>query len=127
MEGIYDIYLWDKPVGKAEVVRDGLYYRFFCHCKISEATLCRVAAGKVNLGVLVPAADAFELRTRLPVKRFADTAPEFRLVPDKPVLEGKFVPIKPEEPFAYISRLKNTYLCNHLGQAGIVIKETAGT
>ena len=127
MEGIYDIFLWDKPVGKAEVAREGLYYRFICRCCVTEDTLCRVAVGRENLGVLVPAADGFVLETKLPVKRFVNTVPEFRLIPNRPILEGRFVPIKPEEPFAYISRLKTAYLCSQDGQVGAIIKETAGT
>lgn len=66
------------------------------------------------------------LDTKLPAKRFGEAVPEFRLVPNKPVLEGKFVPIKPEEPFAYIERLKDAYLTQREEQLGIIVKE-AGT
>ena len=41
-------------------------------------------------------------------------------------LEGKFIPIKPEEPFAYIERLKDAYLVQREERIGICIKE-AGT
>ena len=118
--------LWDRPVGKVEVTREGLYYRFRCRCKLEEDTVCRVTAGRESLGILVPCGDGFELRTKLPAKRFGDTAPEFRLVPNKPVLEGKFIPIKPEEPFAYLERLKEAYLEYRGNEMGIYIKE-AGT
>ena len=93
---------------------------------MTEDTLCRVSAGKESLGVLVPMGDGFGLDTKLPAKRFGDTVPEFRLVPNKPVLEGKFVPIKPEEPFSYIERLKDAYLTQREEQLGIIVKE-AGT
>ena len=65
-------------------------------------------------------------KPKLPAKRFGEAVPEFRLVPNKPVLEGKFVPIKPEEPFAYIERLKDAYLTQREEQLGIIVKE-AGT
>ena len=126
MEGNYDILLWDKPVGTAKVSREGLYYRFHCRCSMTEDTLCRVSAGKESLGILVPIGDGFGLDTKLPAKRFGEAVPEFRLVPNKPVLEGKFVPIKPEEPFAYIERLKDAYLTQREEQLGIIVKE-AGT
>lgn len=126
MEGIHEILLWDKVVGKAEVSREGLYYRFRCRCQLAEDAVCRVTAGKENLGILVPCGNGFELDTKLPVKRFGDTVPEFRLVPNKPVLEGKFVPIKPEEPFAYIERLQDAFLVRRGDEIGICIKE-AGT
>ena len=127
MEGIFEIKLWDKVVGRAEVKREGLYYRFFCRCHMREDTLCRVAVGREDLGILVPVDDGFGLETKIPAKRFADTVPEFRLIPNKPMLEGKFIPIKPEEPFAYIQRLKEGYLHCRNGEYGLVIKEKAGT
>ena len=126
MEGNYEVLLWDKPVGTVQVSREGLYYRFDCRCHLTDDTVCRVTAGKESLGILVPCGDSFELNTKLPVKRFGDTVPEFRLVPNKPVLEGKFIPIKPEEPFAYIERLKDAYLVQREERIGICIKE-AGT
>lgn len=126
MEGNYDILLWDKPVGTAKVSREGLYYRFHCRCSMTEDTLCRVNVGTESLGILVPMGDGFGLDTKLPMKRFAGIVPEFRLVPNKPVLEGKFIPIKPEEPFSYIERLKDAYLTQREAQLGIIVKE-AGT
>ena len=36
---------------------------------------------------------------------------------------GTFVPISPEEPFAYISRLKDAYFERRYGQAGVVIPD----
>ena len=126
MEGIYEIMLWDDPVGKVEVTREGLYYRFRCRCDLTEDTVCRVMAGKESLGILVPAVEGFELDTKLPVKRFGVGVPEFRLSPNKPVLEGKFIPIKPEEPFAYLERLQDAFLVRRGDEIGICIKE-AGT
>ena len=126
MEGSHEILLWDRPVGKADVRREGLYYRFSCRCDMAEDTLCRVTVGTENLGILVPVRGGFGLETKVPVKRFAGVTPEFRLIPNKPVVSGKFVPIKPEEPFAYIERLKNAYLATRNGQIGVVIKEEAG-
>ena len=123
---MYEVFLWDDPVGTVQVSREGLYYRFRCRCQLPEDTVCRVTAGRESLGILVPAGDGFELNTKLPVKRFGDTAPEFRLVPNKPVLEGKFIPIKPEEPFSYIERLQDAYLLRKGDEVGICIKE-AGT
>lgn len=126
MEGIYEIMLWDKTVGTVSVSREGLYYRFHCRCELPENTVCRVTAGKESLGILVPTGEGFELNTKLPVKRFGEIAPEFHLVPNKPVLEGTFIPIKPEEPFAYIERLKDAYLVRRGDEIGICVKE-AGT
>lgn len=118
--------LWDKTVGRVCVSREGLYYRFRCQCQLPKDTVCRVTAGKESLGILVPTGEGFELDTKLPVKRFDAGIPEFRLSPNKPVLEGKFIPIKPEEPFAYLERLQEAFLVRRGDEIGICIKE-AGT
>ena len=127
MEGIHDIYLRDKVVGEAQVRREGLYYRIRCRCKLVEESLCRIKVDSVSLGVLIPDGDFFCLDTKLPVKRFENQNANFLIQPNRPVLAGKFIPIKPEEPFSYIERLKNAYLARQDGQLGIVIKEEAGT
>ena len=127
MEGKYDIKLWDKPVGTADVTREGLYYRFRCRCRLAMDAVCKVSVGEISLGVLVPEGDWFVLNTRLPVKRFTGEKMDFQVITDRPILAGKFVPIKPEEPFAYIERLKTAYLTRQDGQIGVIIKEKAGT
>ena len=122
MEGTYEILLGDKPVGTAQVRREGLYYRFSCHCKLNEKSVCRVSAGNVSLGVLVPSEDGFRLDVKLPVKRFLNQSPDFKVMPNRPVVEGRFIPLSPEEPFAYIERLKDGYLARQDGKIGVIIK-----
>lgn len=127
LEGSYDIYLGDRSVGKAEVVREGLYYRFRCRCQRDGDSVCRVYMGEINLGVLIPDEEGYCLDAKIPVSRFKEAIPSFTLQPNKAVLQGRFVSIKPEEPFGYIARLKEAHLSWHNGQIGIVIQEKAGT
>ena len=127
LEGDFEIKLGDRPVGKVTVTREGLYYHFFCRCRKTGDSVCKVWAKDVSIGVLVPKGDGFFLDTRLPVKRFAEDHWDFQIQPSRPVLEGRFVPIKPEEPFAYLTRLKDAHLLRQNGQVGILIKEKAGT
>ena len=47
------------------------------------------------------------------------------MIPDRPVPEGKFVPIFPEEPFAYLERLEDAYLEKRNGYLGVVIQESS--
>ena len=72
---------------------------------------------------MVPVDGGFGLNTSLPVKRLGEGELTFSLVPkhDKPA--GKFIPISPEEPFAYIERLKKSYLVRKGEQVGIEIPE----
>lgn len=127
MDGFYEIKLGDRPVGKVQVRREGLYYRFICRCQLEGDSVCKVSAGDVSLGVLIPMGDGFGLETRLPIKRFDDKDWDFQIMPNRPVLDGRFVPLSPEEPFAYIERLKNAYLARQNGQIGVIIREEAGT
>jgi len=76
-----------------------------------------------NLGIPVPVNGGFELDTKVPVKRLMDDEPEFHLVPKHEKTAGQFIPIYPEEPFGYISRLKEAYLTRKDGQLGIIVKQ----
>ena len=85
-----------------------------------------VTCGSVqeNLGILVPEEDSFVLNTSLPVKRIGEGEMSFVLRPKQESLTGSFVPISPEEPFSYLSRLKESFLEIRNGEIGIVICET---
>ena len=127
MEGNYQVYFGEQAVGRVQVMREGLYYRFCCRCSLSGAVVCRLVliCGEEthHLGIFVPMGDAFGLDTRLPVKRISETSPVFQVLPGRVVTNGRFVPIKPEEPFAYIARLKDAFLAYQNGQAGVILKE----
>ena len=124
--GTYEVCLGNKQVGKVTVQQSGLYYEIFCHCRLSEGILYRlhVLSGEKyeNLGILVPEGDCFALKTRIPVKRFEAGKIEFLLIPKYERGRGQTVPIYPDEPFAYISRLKGSYLTWKNGQMMINIK-----
>lgn len=126
MEGTYGVYFGKQLCGKVQVLRKGLYYHFHCRCRLSGEVLCRltVSCGKQqeNLGVVIPADGCFGLDTKLPAKRFTMEEPVFNLIPKTAEAEGQFIPIYPEEPFAYIERLKDAFLVRKYGQAGILLK-----
>ena len=127
MEGNYGVYFGNQLAGKVQVQRQGLYYRFTCRCRLSGDVVCRfrVTCGdrRESLGVVVPMDGGFGLDTRLPVKRLGEGEMAFTLVPKHEVPEGTFVPIYPEEPFAYIERLKEGFLAKKGEQVGVVLKE----
>lgn len=127
MDQEYEIMLGDKCVGSAGVRREGLYWRIRCRCKLSGEVLCRVLVRcgdrEESLGILVPQDGEFGLETRIPVKKVGEGPLSFSAVPKHRPLEGRFVPLSPEEPFRYITRLKDAYLEKRNGQVGIVIKE----
>ncbi len=124
-EGNYPVYFGKQAVGKVQVLRQGLYYRCCCRCQCCCRILCRLVVrwgeGTESLGIVVPMDQGFGLDTRLPVKRFGLGEPEFILTP-KLEKALQFHPIYPDEPFAYIARLKEGYLTYKEGQAGIVLE-----
>lgn len=126
MEGNYGVYFGSEQAGKVQVLRQGLYYRFICRCHLSGDVVCRLQVrcngAEESLGVVIPMDGGFGLDTRLPVKRLGQGTMEFRLIPKHEAADGKFCPVYPEEPFAYISQLKRAFLVRKDGQVGVMIR-----
>ena len=126
MEGTYEIYLGDKPIGKAVVQRQGLYYRFDCRCCLEHDRMYRLSVEcdghHENLGILMPAGGDHRLTKKLAVKRLGKGYLTFRASPKHPASTARFIPVYPEEPFAYITRLQEAFLEVRSGQVGVVIR-----
>ena len=129
LEGIYDIFRGGEKIGKAEVLREGLYYRFRCCCQLTGNVIYRITIScdgqSENLGIPVPEADAFYLTKRIPVSRFPSGTPQFSAIPSDAEKNGMWIPVVPEEPFAYIERLEHAVMEHRNGQMGILIPEEA--
>ena len=127
MEGVFDITLGGRPVGQAVMFRQGLYWHFDCRCRLSGQVVCRITVscgGKTeNLGIPVPQGKEFVLRTRLPAKKLGEGVPEFRIVPKHSTLPENWVPVRPEEPFAYLNRLQDAFLEIRDGQTGVSFRQ----
>ncbi len=112
MVGIYDIFRGGEKIGKAEVSKEGLYYRFRCCCDLTGEVMYRltVTCGMKteNLGIPVPDGNEFVLSKRVPVSHFSAGTPEFRAIPKHEPLPEKWMPLIPETPFDYIARLENS-------------------
>ena len=122
-----ELTLGGTAVGKVQVLRQGLYYVFHCRCRISgEAPvrlLARCGERQEDLGVLVPMEGGFGLDTRRPVKHLGEGEILFTLSFRQEVPQSRFAPISPEEPFAYLQRLKDAYLAAQGGRRGAAWKE----
>lgn len=127
MEGRYPILLGGQAVGEAQVMRQGLYLCFQCRCHFSGETMYRltVTGGESteSLGIPAPKGEWFCLNARIPAKRLQSGDLVIRAVPKREALQGRFVPLSPEEPFGYLRRLKTAYLAVRNGQVGVVIQE----
>ena len=127
MVGTYEIFQGDKIIGRAAVEKQGLYYRFSCRCDPEGEGMRRLevrCGGKgEDLGICVPMDGRFGVEKKLPCKRFPEGTPEFRIRSGEEKPKGTFVPIYPEEPFAYMAKLKDAFLTHQADQLGIVIRE----
>lgn len=125
MERHYSVSLKGRHCGKVTVFRQGLYYRIHCRCMLPAEDIYRLQAAcgtrMENLGVLVPMEDMFGLDTRIPVKQLGEGELVFTVTAKRQPIQGRFVPIVDEEPFAYISRLKGSFLQIKDGQLGIQV------
>ena len=126
MQTCCEVFFGQLPSGKVQVLRQGLYYQFHCRCRLSGSGMYRLfvrcGSREENLGIVVPMDGGFGLDTRIPVKRLGEGEMEFKLVPKHPEHPGeRFAPIYPEEPFAYLDRLKDAYLARQGDQLGIMI------
>ncbi len=127
LEQSYPVYFGTRPAGKVQVLSQGLYYRFICRCKLSGDVVCRLVATcgdqRESLGVVVPMDGGFGLDTKVPAKHLGEGDWKFFLLPKHEITQGMFVPIIPEEPFAYIERLKEGFLARKGEQVGVVFPE----
>ena len=123
MEGIYDVLLGGKKAGQAQIRKQGLYYYFDCVCRLSGEVVYKLTVScgdsTESLGVFVPEDGQFKIKTRLAVKKLGEGTPVFRAVPRHDPVGEDFIPICPEEPFAYLARLENAYLARKNGTIGI--------
>ena len=125
----YGISFGEKIVGRAQAERQGLYYHVTCLCGLSGEVMHRLEGScgekRADLGILVPMEQGFGLDTRFPVSRVGEGELSFRLRPRHDELGGRsFVPITPEEPFAYLERLKEAFLEIQNGKKGASIPKS---
>ena len=127
MVGNYDVMIGKEKAGTMVVEKQGLYYRFYCRCKLSGKTVHAVAAvcggERIHLGICVPMEGQFGLEKKLPCKQFPGGKTEFLLIPRGENQGRRFVPVYPEEPFAYMAKLKDAFLEIRDGQVGLSIPE----
>ncbi len=126
MDGTYDVRFGTETVGSVRVQKQGLYYNFHCRCRLFTQemySLYLVGTGEpVRLGLLIPSDGCLILDTKLAVKRAGQGSHSFELRPRHEAMPENFIPLHPQEPFAYLKQLENAYLTNREGQLGIVIK-----
>ena len=84
MDGYYEVVYGTEPVGKAELIKQGLYCTVSCRCKIPEGKVCRLVVswsdGWENLGIPIPEGDGLLLRKKFPAKHLGKGKLRFSLL-----------------------------------------------
>lgn len=75
----------------------------------------------MDLGIPAPQGDVFTLTTRIPAKRVGDGPFSIRAVPKHAPVGGKFVPLKEDEPFRYLSKIYESVFTVQDGETGLLL------
>ena len=115
MVGEYPIFFAGEEKGIAVVTRQGMFWYIRCSCQCCEELGCSVIVSWtedqcVDLGRCFREEDRWCLSTRIRRNAVPEGKPVFRMMIKNAKSAERLVPIQPEEPFAYLSRLKNAYL-----------------
>ena len=121
---MYEIMFRDKPIGCAEVKREGLYLRFICTCLLPKKGIHRIHVSDgisvKDLGICVPDGEKFILNTRIPSKYFKTDTFSFHLTDGK-VTNDITLPVNSDEPFEHLEHLEDAHLEITDGQPAIIL------
>ena len=127
MVDTYPICRGAETVGQATVIKEGLYYYFDCRCELTGEIMFRIVVqsgeDRENLGIAAPRNGAFGLTAKIPVSHFREFQPIFFLMPRHEKMAESFLPLSPEEPFAYLKRLEQAYLVPRGTELGIGFRQ----
>lgn len=125
----YQVFLNGAVVGEADVVSEGLYYRFRCRCALPEKAAYRLAvtisAQTYDLGICVPDGAVYTVDKKLPAKRFPKGEMRFSVSCNAGRSAG--IPLAEDQPFGYIKSLLNAKLQITAGSYEILLKQDAST
>lgn len=120
-----ELTIGSRKVGRVQLIQDGLYYQVICRAELHGTILYRLVAvtqgRRENIGILGPAEGGWGLQKKVPCKKLDPEDLTFLLIPSHESMEGKFVPISPEEPFSYLENLKDIYLHRQQDRLGVVV------
>ena len=112
----YTVFLSDRAVGDVCVTKEGLYYRFQCHCDLPDNKIFRIFAQgskqRIDLGILAPDKAGYALIKKVPIKQFGEELLSFQVCPQdqKKSIAYNSVVIYQNRPFDYIRKLPGALL-----------------
>lgn len=122
---VYEIYLDDRVVGKAQFSKEGMYTSIKCTCKIPQKGcydgFIKMPTTMIPLGMFVPMGDEMGTYKRVLSKKLIGDVICLEVLKRKKVSAG--IPIEPSKPFPYISKIKRLKVVNETksGELRLVI------
>ena len=121
---MYSVYLGDNIVGKAQMLRKGLYYEIICRCSFEEVGHSRIYlawdASQLDLGICAPFEGGFGFRTMVPAKTVGEGQLHFYAT--KQSTDRIFVAVYPDKPFSQLHRLRSARFALKNGQPGLIFQ-----
>lgn len=122
----YDIYIGPNEIGKAEMIREGLYIRIRCFCNIKKKGIYRIymcgSNKTVDLGVCVPRNSGYAVNTKIAAKEIPEGLIQFEVKNSLDLCEDSFIKLDPDRPFLQLSKLKRVRLKYHNGERMLIIE-----
>ena len=115
MEGQYEVFHRGQAVGAVELIRDGLYCRLSCRCRVRDGVIHRLYADGEKLGVLIPEEGELVLETRVAAKRLKEGC-AFSLDESR----EKFIPIRTGEIFLHLDKVRQGRLSFRDGEPVLI-------
>ena len=126
MEGTWNVYFEDRPVGNCMTHREGLYIRFVCRCARISDSICRLLLrcgnGNVDLGVLIPVEGGYGLDRKLPVRNIPEGEPRFCVKLQGEQSAKRFIQVRDGEKFVFLSGLADARFGKQDGKTGVFLK-----
>ena len=120
----YEVYCADRVIGSISLEPQGLYYKIFSYCeRISEKfpKLYAVCGDhKTSIGVYKPQGNGFVMERLLSIKSWDLKGISFQIGSMDRQIKGETIPVFPDRPFPYISRIGNAQFCREDEQPGIL-------
>ena len=112
----YPVYHEGQKIGTVERIREGLYYRIRCHCRVADEEIHRLYADGEKIGVLIPDRGEWILETKVAAKRMPHGC-KFTLDPgtEQPIY------IRHGEEFVHLDKLRRGKLGFHQGCPVLII------
>lgn len=123
----YCVYFQNKLIGESQICRNGLYYQVFCRCDQPGNDIYRLVGigekGELDLGVCIPEKGKLVVNKNVPVNRFPVGMEHFELKANNTTETDKFIAVKQDEPFLYISKLVSARLCSFGEKIGVILDD----